>query len=244
MDDAKVGRLVRTVRVHLGLRQIDVAARAAVSQTLISLIEAGQLERVSVARFRRVCATLGIECAVEVRWRGGFGDRLIDRGHAAIVELVIGALKEAGWESVAEFSFNVYGDRGSVDVLAWHAETRTLLIVEVKTRLTDLQAMLLSQSRKTRVVPTEAAKRLGWRPEVVGSVLAVAGTHANRSVVRAHRATFDAVLPATSVRVKQWIRGPRGDLAGVWFVPFTRETGVAKAVTARVRPVKRAPGPR
>ena len=54
---------------------------------------------------------------------------------------------------MVEYTFNHYGERGSVDVVAYHAGHRALLIVEVKTRLTDLQAFLASFGRKLRVVP-------------------------------------------------------------------------------------------
>lgn len=235
MDDRRAGRFIAAVRVRLGLRQDDVADLAHVDQKVVWLIESGRLELVSVKRFRRVCSALEIESSVDLRWRRGLADRLIDTGHAAIVEVVIAALREAGWETVPEFSFNVFGDRGSVDILAWHAPTRTLLIIEVKTRLTDLQAMLLSLSRKVRVVPAEAAERLGWRRAALGTILVVASTHGNRSVVEQHRATFQAVLPAATVATKRWLRAPSGDLSGVWFVPLTRGSRGAQAVTSRVR---------
>ena len=235
VDDGRAGRFVTAVRVQLGLRQDDVATRAGVDQKVVSLIETGQLDRVSVRRFRRVCAALGIDSSTELRWRGGQADRLIDAGHAAIVEAVVASLTDAGWETTPEFSFNVFGDRGSVDVLAWHPRSRSLLIVEVKTRLTDLQAMLVSLSRKVRVVPAEAASRSGWERVALGTVVVVAATHGNRTVLREHRATFGAALPATTTQVKSWLRVPSGPLAGVWFVPLTRGSRAAKAVAGRVR---------
>jgi hypothetical protein len=235
MDDIRAGRLITAVRVHLTLRQIDVSTMAGVHQKVVSLIETGRLAEVSVKRFRKVCTALGIESGVDLRWRGGLGDRLIDTGHAAIVEAVIAVLHDAGWATLPEHSFNVYGDRGSVDVLAWHAATRTLLIVEVKTRLTDLQATLHALSRKVRVVPGDAADRLGWKRRALGTLVVVAATHGNRSIVDAHRATFDAVLPARTVAIKRWLRAPVGDLSGVWFVPVTRGSRAAKAVGGRVR---------
>jgi hypothetical protein len=82
-----------------------------VHQRVVWLIESGRLADVSVRRFRRVCAALSIENGLDLRWHGGLGDRLIDTGHAAIVESVIGALRNAGWEVTPEFSFNVFGDR-------------------------------------------------------------------------------------------------------------------------------------
>ena len=235
MDDRRAGRFVAAVRIHLALRQDDLAAAARVSQNVITLIETGRLERVSLRNFCRVCAALEIDAGFDLRWRGGLGDRLIDTGHAAIVEAIIAWLRRAGWEPIPEFSFNVYGDRGSVDILAWQAPTRTLLIVEVKTRLTDLQAMLMTLSRKVRVVPGDAAERLGWARSGLGTIVVAAATHGNRSVVAAHRATFDAAFPARTAAVKRWLRSPSGDLAGVWFVPLPAGSRGAKSVAGRVR---------
>jgi len=235
MDDRRAGRYVAAVRVHLGLRQDDIARMAGVDQKVVSLIETGHLDRVSVKRFRRVCTALEIESSIDLRWRSGLGDRLIDTAHAAIVESVVITLGRAGWEVTPEFSFNVFGDRGSVDVLAWHPATRALLIIEVKTRLTDLQAMLLSLSRKVRVVPGEVARVQGLARSSLGTVLVVAATHGNRSVVDQHRATFTAVMPATTAEVKRWLTSPSRDLAGIWFVPLTRGSRAAKALAGRIR---------
>jgi phage tail protein X len=206
-----------------------------VHQRVVWLIESGRLADVSVRRFRRVCAALSIENGLDLRWHGGLGDRLIDTGHAAIVESVIGALRNAGWEVTPEFSFNVFGDRGSVDILAWHVRSRTLLIVEVKSRLTDLQSILHALSRKVRVVPGDAADRLGWRRAALGTVIVAAATHGNRSVVERHHATFAAVLPARTTSIKRWLRKPDRDMGGIWFVPLTRGSRAADAVSTRVR---------
>jgi Helix-turn-helix. len=218
MTDDRAGRLAAAVRRHLGLRQIDVARMAKVDQKVVSLIERGQLERVSVQRFRAVCAVLGIEPVLDLRWRGGQVDRLIDRGHAHIVERVIAELGSLGWEVVPEFTFNHFGERGSVDVLAWHAATRVLLIVEVKTRLTDLQAMLMSLSRKIRLVPGLVARDRGWERRALGRIVVIADTHANRSTVATHRATFDASFQSRTAATRGWLRSPSGDLAGLWFI--------------------------
>lgn len=235
MTDQRAGRLVAAVRRHLGLRQSDLSRLADVDQKTISLIETGHLARVSVERFRRVCAALGIEHEVMLRWRGGLGDRLIDRGHAAIVEIVIAELERRGWQVVPEFSFNVYGERGSVDVLAWHPIHQALLIVEVKTIVTDIQSLLMSMSRKVRLVPPLVAEERGWRRRAFGRVLVVAGTRVNRSTVASHAATFDAAFPRRSRETRGWLRDPVGDLAGLWFVAIRTDSPANRVARTRVQ---------
>jgi transcriptional regulator with XRE-family HTH domain len=239
MDDLRVGRLLRAVRQQLELRQIDVARKAGVSQKVVSQLELGRLETVGLAKLRRVAAVLGVSVFVDARWRGGESDRLLDRAHAAIVDEMIARLRRAGWAVEPEFTFNHYGDRGSVDVLAFHAPSRSLLVVEVKATLTDIQALLSALSKKMRVVPALAQEALGWDVGSVGRLLVVAESKANRAVVARHRATFEAALPERSRACQTWISRPRGRLAGIWFVANSAvATGTARP-RARVRRRKR-----
>jgi transcriptional regulator with XRE-family HTH domain len=218
MNDLRVGRIVRAVRHQQRLRQSDVALVAGVDQSVVSDLENGRLERVSLRSSRRIASALGVDLVLDARWRGGMVDRLLDRGHAALVEVVSGRLAAEGWLVEPEFTFNVYGDRGSVDVLGWHPAHRALLLVEVKTELTDLQAMLLSMSKKVRVVPTVVAEERGWDRHALGRLLIVAGTTANRSVARRHATMFGMTFPQASREARSWIRAPEADLAALWFV--------------------------
>lgn len=218
MSDVRVGRIVNAVRRHARLTQADVSDLAGVDRSVMTDLEHGRLERVSLPTARRLCHALEIELVVEARWRGGAVDRLLDRDHAAVVNHVIDRLTTAGWIVEAEFTFNDFGDRGSVDVVAWHADRRALAIVEVKTVLTDLQAMLMVMSRKVRVVPGLLEKQRGWSRRSLGRLLVVVGSRANRTVIQRHEALFAATFPRRSREVVAWIREPVGDLAGVLFV--------------------------
>jgi transcriptional regulator with XRE-family HTH domain len=129
MDELRVGRLLRTVRQHRDLRQVDVALAAGLRQGTFSNLERGHVESVGLAKLRRVAAVL--EVSIDAWWRGGQADRLMDRAHAALVDHTNRSLTAAGWEIVPEFTFNHYGDRGSVDILAWHAAERILLLFGV-----------------------------------------------------------------------------------------------------------------
>jgi transcriptional regulator with XRE-family HTH domain len=218
MDPRRLGRALRAIRLAAGEAQAVVSARAGVSQSAYSRAERGLVSGLTVATLGRVASALDAELVVELRYRGGGIDRLIDRVHAALVEHVVKHLRSAGWEPVLEFSFNVFGERGSVDILAWHAATRTLLIVEVKSRFTDLQAMLLSLSRKLRLVPDEARRELGWDAIAISRIVVAPGSTENRNVLEQHQATFDTVLPTRAPAIRRWLRAPKGSIAGVWLV--------------------------
>ncbi len=209
---------MRAIRAHLGQTQADVARQAGLSQSVYSRAEGGEWSGMTVRTLDRVARALGATLVIDLRYRSGLGDRLVDAAHAALVDFVVGFLRARGWHVELEFSFNVYGDRGSVDVLAWHAATRTLLIVEVKSRLTDLQAMLLSLSRKLRVVPNAAREELGWDAARVARLVVAYGTAENRAIVDRHRSIFDAALPARAAEIRRWLGRPSGSAAGVWLV--------------------------
>ena len=218
MPDVRFGRRVRAVRLHRRLRQVDVARRASCHQSVVSVIERGDIEEVSLSLLRRVCAALDIDLLLTPRWRGGEIDQLVDSGHAMVVEHVAALLRRRGWIVDAEVSFNVFGERGSVDLVGWHPGERALVLVEAKTVLTDLQALLLSMSRKVRHVPEILERDRGWKRRSLGRLLVVIGTTANRSVVERHESLFASTFPAGSNVAKAWLALPRDDLAAVWFV--------------------------
>lgn len=220
MDDLKVGTVVRAVRRRRGLRQSDVATLAGVSQWAVSAVERGQLEQLPLRAIRRVCAALEIGMPFAPRWRGVELPRLADARHAALVERVVARLAPLGWETVVEYTFQRYGEQGSVDVLAWRAEQRALLLVEAKPDLDDLQQMLSVFDRKVRLVPRLVEVERGWRAATVGVLLAMNEGSTSRYQVGRHPAVFAAALPARNTEVRRWIEDPgaRGPLRGVWFL--------------------------
>lgn len=223
MDDLRLGSIVRAVRYRRGLRQSDLARLAGVSQQTVSDLERGQIDSLRV--IRKIAGALGIRVPLAPEWRGGDFDRLIDSRHAALVEVAMAALRGAGWEATAEFTFNRYGERGSVDVLGWQPDRRALLIVEVKTSLKNLQELLAKLDLKTRVVPGIAATQRGWRATSVGTILLIAEESGMRRPIARHVATFGSTLPARNLEVRRWIADPQGPLRGIWFQAVTGARG-------------------
>jgi transcriptional regulator with XRE-family HTH domain len=245
VDDLRVGALVRAIRHRLGWTQRQLGRRAGVSQGLVSLMERGHLDRLTVRNARRIAAVLEVQLPFVPRWRGGDAVRLIDAGHSAVVEHLVRTLRSSRWDVVVEYTFNHFGDRGSVDVLAWHPDRRALLVVEAKTRLLDVQATLAVLDRKARVVPALVRGERGWNPIHLGVVIAMPGTTANRSAVSRHAATFASTHPIRSLPVRRWIRHAAGRMNGLWFVSesnLVRGTG-GRTGRKRVREPKRAPAP-
>ena len=211
--------MVRSVRRRRGWRQLDVASKAGVGQWAVSTIERGDLELLPVHTVRRVCAALEIRMPFAPRWRGGDLPRLTDRSHAALVERVADILAPIGWEKTVEYTFGHYGEIGSVDLLAWDARRRALLIVEVKSELDDLQRMLSVLDRKARLVPKLVAAERDWRAAAVGVVVVMRECSTSRYQAARHRATFASALPGRNLEVRRWIENPTVEgVRGIWFL--------------------------
>ena len=219
MNLVPLGSTYRAIRLELRLRQSDVASRAGVSQPAISSIERGLFGSMSVDTLGRVAQVLQADLSVTLRWRGPKLARLLDRRHAALQNLVVAELRGAGWEVLAEESFNHFGERGSVDVLAWLPGSRALLIVEIKTEIVDLQELLRTLDMKARVVPGLMLRSRDWRPESVGTVVVLPSNNSHRRAVSTHAALLGAALPARTAEVQRWIRRPASALRGIWFFP-------------------------
>jgi transcriptional regulator with XRE-family HTH domain len=161
MDRVGLGLRIRARRIRAALRQSDLALAAGVPRRTIGELENGTFAHVSVDQLVRVGASLRATVDVRIRWHGEDLDRLIDAAHAATVAAVLERLRAWKWEALVEVSFAIWGERGSIDALAWHAPSRSLLVIEVKSVLPDLQATLRDLDRKTRLGPAIARERAG-----------------------------------------------------------------------------------
>lgn len=216
MNDVHVGRVVRALRHRLRLTQRELAGRAGCSREALMHVEAGRVGRLSVDSLRAIATALGAEALVVVRYRGAELDRLLDEGHARLQDRWKRRLESYGWTVWVEVSFNHYGDRGRVDLFAWHVGAGVVLIVEVKTVVADLQSLLGSLDVKVRVAP-HILRQLGIRVGVgvsVVPVLAVADTSTNRRRIRAHESLFARYALRGSAALA-WLRAPRPTRAGV-----------------------------
>ena len=234
MDSLRVARSIRAIRIRSGWRQSDVAAAARVSRSLVSKLERGLIRHSDLDRVERVCQFLGADLDVRIRWRGEALDRLLDEAHAALVERGVKELKTAGWEAALEVTFNEFGDRGSVDVLGWHQETCSLVIIEVKSLIVDAQGTLLPLDRKARL-GAKIGRLRGWEALHVSKLLLLAEGSANRRRIGGLASSFDAALPLRGHAVRRWLRAPSGPIAGLLFLPDAPPGSVRRAAAGRKR---------
>jgi len=225
--DQRLGMAFRRVRLRRKLRQVDVARAAGVSRSVISLLERGHVEGMSLGTIRKVCAALDIRLDLVARWRGGDLDRLLNARHSALHEAVARLFEGfPSWTAVPEVSFAIYHERGVIDILAWHAASRTILVIELKTEFVDVQEMTGSVDRKERLARRIARER-GWPAERVAVWVAVADSRTNRRHLAAHRTMLRNAFPTDGRSIRSWLRRPTGTVRALGFV------GVAHATPSR-----------
>ena len=227
VDRIRFGLQVRALRIRKGLRQHDVARAAGVSRPLISKIEHGDIDTLTLGRLFEVSRAVEAVLDLRLRWRGEQLDRLLDEAHSGLVEAVVEMLKHDGWEVAVEVSFSIWGERGSIDILALHPATATLFVIEVKSVVPDNQAAILGLDRKARLAARIAEER-GWQAKVVAKMLVVAATATSRRRVARSGATFDAAFPVRGTQLRRWLRNPTGTVSGLLFVPYVSRGDLRK----------------
>lgn len=243
MNDIVIGRALRALRIRLLLRQEDVAGRAGVSQQLVSKIERGRLATVSNAVLRRVFAAVEADLLTVVRWRAGEIDRLLDEGHAELVGRIVVLLRRRGWQVLTEVTFSEFGERGSIDILAWHPASRTLLVIEVKTEITSAEEMLRRHDVKVRLGWRIGRERFGVKPARIAKLLVVADEMRNRRRVARLDLILAEAYPARGRVVRRWLADPDGDLRGLIFaVPAAGGRSTRRPRRIR-RPAVASPAP-
>jgi transcriptional regulator with XRE-family HTH domain len=217
MDALRLGTVCRTLRIKKGWRQEDLAGRARVTRADVSRLERGLVGVLDVDLVVRIVAALGGRLGFSVFWQGGELDRLLNARHSALHESVAQFLLSIpGWVIAPEVSFAVRGERGVIDMLAWHSATRTLLVIELKTELVDLNELLGTMDRKRRLAPSVARDR-GWLPARVAVWVVVGDSKTNRRRAHAHATMLRAAFPSDGRTVRGWLRVPAGDLACLSF---------------------------
>ena len=240
MDDLRLGAVIRHVRQARGWRQADLAARANASTSAISRIERGILGPQSVDAVRAIAAALEIRVDLVPRWRGGDLDRLLNAGHSKLHESVARTVRDRwpAWELAPEVSFSIYGERGVIDILAWHPGRRALLVIELKTDIVDVNELLGTLDRKRRLAAKIGADR-GSDAVAVSAWLIVRDSRTSRRRVQAHAAMLAGPLPDDARAVRRWLRDPVGRVGGLSFWTDSHGVGVRHTDC----PIRRVPGP-
>jgi transcriptional regulator with XRE-family HTH domain len=240
VNDTQLGVLFRAARIHLRLRQEDVARQAHVSQSSVSRIERGHLGTLPASAVRAVASVLEVRLETVPSWRGGDLGRLISARHSALHEQLADRLnRESAWESAAEVSYSIYGERGVIDRLAFHAGRRMLAVFEIKSDLAD-PAGLIAQVDKYRRLAPEVAQGRGWESKRVSCWAVIADTDTNRRRLAEHRELLRGAFPEDGRALGEWLRDPAHRVDGLTFLAYPRAGTGTRNITS-VKRVRRAP---
>jgi len=205
------------MRIKRGWRQSDLAKRARVSPSVISLIERGHIARVSVSAFREVTAALEVRAEVSLILPHGELERLLNSGHAALHEAMARYLRALpGWEHAPEVSFAIYGERGVIDILAFHKSTGSLLVIELKTELVSLEDLLSTMDIRMRHAASIARER-GWHARSVSAWVVFAESRTTRRRVMAHSTVLRSAFTADGRSMRSWLTRPDGPIRALTF---------------------------
>src|SRR4051794_40792991 len=230
MNDVRVGRVVRSLRLRHGWRQLDLASRAGVSQQEVSFLERGHVAGASLRTVRSVLAALDASAEIEVRWRGGALDRLLDERHAQLVGETVRRLALFGWETATEVTYAVYGERGSIDVVARRAELSLVLVVEVKSELVSIEETLRKQDEKVRLAARIVRERLAWETRAVARMLVVPADRTTRRRIARAAEVLDRAYPVRGVAAREWLRRPSTSPVAILLLTDTNPSGGSRGV--------------
>ena len=236
VDSIRIGLQLRALRQRRGLRQDDLARVTKLSRSKVSRVERGLIAGMMFADVDRLAVGLGASLDIRLRWRGEQLDRLLDEGHARLVELVVALLRASGWEVAVEVSYSHWGERGSIDVFAFHGATGVVLVVEVKSVVPDSQSTLHGLDRKARLAAKIAADQ-GWVCRHIARLLVVGDSATSRRRVERLASTYAAAFPLRGLPLRRWLRNPAGRVSGLLFLSYahpTRTNG-SSATRDRVR---------
>jgi transcriptional regulator with XRE-family HTH domain len=212
----RFGVQFRAVRVKRRWRQHDLAERSGVHRSVISRIERGHVEAITIGTILAVARALDIQVSLSARWRAGDLDRLVNGRHARLHESVARWFAEElpDWVLDPEVSFSIYGERGVIDILAWHPGHRALIVIELKTDIVDVN-QLMGQMNQRRRLARQIAEDRGWDPLTISTCVIVANGRTNRARLAAHRAVLRNAFPLDGRSMQGWLRRPDRAIAAL-----------------------------
>jgi hypothetical protein len=194
---------------------------------------------------RHVARALEIHLAVSARLPHGELDRILNADHAELHEQVARLLDRLpGWVHAPEVSFAVYGERGVIDILAFHPGSRSLLVIELKTELISLEDLLSTMDIRMRHA-TAIGRGRGWHARSVSAWVVITDADVNRRRAKAYASTLRAAFPTDGRRMRSWLRNPEGVVRAFSFwANSTHGTGTRTTAGRRRVRVPKSPSMR
>ncbi len=215
------------------LTQAALSLQAGVSRRAVAMLERGGAGRLRVETMEAILTRLGGRLDLRVFWNGPELDRLLDAAHAALGALIKRRLEWWGWIVRVEVSYSRYGERGRIDLLAWHPATGVLLVVELKTDLVDVQALLGTLDAKARL-GRHVAEQFGWEVRAVVPAIVFTDDRTTRDRLQRLTALFDRYSLRGRSAIS-WLRHPDGAPSGLLWLAAINGPTPSRSSAPRVR---------
>jgi transcriptional regulator with XRE-family HTH domain len=203
----RLGLALRESRRAVGLRQVDAADRAGVSQPFWSFAERGGGRTATLETLAACAAAVGTELAAFLQAAPG-ADLPRDMEHLRRQQLIVALARTGGWTARPERPIDPDARRSrSIDVELERAKNREIAVVEVIDLLTDGGDAMRGLADKLAAVRREAPA--GW---TVAGLLILRATARNRVTVRDLADLFGARFTAKSTA---WLRALSDPAAGM-----------------------------
>jgi transcriptional regulator with XRE-family HTH domain len=240
-----LGRRMREERIDRRWTTQQLADRAGVSRWLVYLAERG--EPISMEAALRLIGALGLRLEVELTdpRRRERPIRQADIVHSAMGEFEARHLRPHGFGVGVDEPYQHYQFAGRADLVAWSLEQRSLLHIENRTQLPDLQDMAGRFNAKRAYLGQVLAERLGirrWQSET--HVIAALWSSEVLHVLRMRSETIRAVCPDSGIAFAGWWEGAppaagrHSELVVIDPLATSRQrpfVGLERALTARPR---------
>ena len=217
MSDARAGAALRAVRIRRGWRQQDVADRAGVARTIVARLERGRLDEVAGRRARPRRRRLDVRLDIVAAGRAANSNAWSMRATLLCTKRLARLSALPGWQVEPEVSFAIYGERGSSTV-GWHAGRRALLVIELKTEIVDVQA-LIGPSIGRRLAAARR-RRSGMAAAAGVDVGLLAESRTKRSGSGRTRHSAPRRLPTDGRGLAGWLADPMARVDGLTFLPY------------------------
>ena len=186
-------RLCRDTRVMLDITQAELAAAVGVSRSRIAEIESGKADA-SLDLAWAIADRLGPDMHLLTRPPLVHERRRGDLVHGRCSGYVDRRSLRAEWLTARELETFAGRAHGWIDLLAYDPRSRTLVIVEIKTRLDDIGAMERQLSWYERDI-RRVAGELGWRPRATTSWLLLLASNEVEAQIAMHRELLRRTFP-------------------------------------------------
>ena len=203
----RVGTGLRDARLAQGLRQLDVALEAGISQPYYSRIERGLESGVALDTLAACASALEVQLAAFIEALPG-ASLPRDIEHLRRQSMVVQLAASGGWQAVPEFALPDDGPRPrSIDVFLARPARREAAVVEIWDLLLDGGEAM--RGLEAKVAATRLRLGTTWR---VQGLLLLRRTNRNRHLVRELGPLLAARYPAGS---SAWLRALVDPTAGM-----------------------------